>query len=125
MPALNELHEQYGEQAAFWMVYIEEAHASDVWQAGANEREEILISNHRDINERNAAAQSCVRKLGIEFPAIVDDFENSTERAYSGWPDRLYVIDEQGRVAFKSAAGPYGFKPDGVEQTLERLLGTG
>jgi len=32
------------------------------------------------------------------------------EKAYTGWPDRLYLIDKEGRVAFKSAPGPFGFK---------------
>ena len=32
--------------------------------------------------------------LGIKLPAVVDRFDDSTGRwAYSGWPDRLYVID--------------------------------
>jgi type I thyroxine 5'-deiodinase len=68
-------------------------------------------------------AQACIRDLGIEFPAVVDDFANSTEAAYTGWPDRLYVIDAKGTVAYKSAPGPYGFNPDGVEETLTKLLG--
>ena len=57
-------------------------------------------------------------KLGIKFPALIDEFNNPTEVAYAGWPERLYVIDREGRVALKSAAGPYGFKPEQVAQTL-------
>ncbi len=67
-------------------------------------------------------AAVCVRDLGIEFPAIVDDFDDSVETAYTAWPDRLYVVDAAGRIAYKSEAGPYGFRPKGVEATLERLL---
>ena len=51
-----------------------------------------------------------------------DDLSNSTEIAYTGWPDRLYVIDRAGKVAYKSAAGPYGFKPAEVEATLKFLI---
>jgi type I thyroxine 5'-deiodinase len=54
---------------------------------------------------------------------VVDDFANSTELAYTGWPDRLYVIDAEGKIAYKSAPGPYGFEPGGVEETLTKLLG--
>jgi hypothetical protein len=32
------------------------------------------------------------------------------------------VIDRDGRIAHKSAAGPFGFKPAAVQATLERLL---
>jgi len=61
-------------------------------------------------------------KLGIEFPALIDDFNNPTEMAYTGWPDRLYVINREGRIAYKSDAGPYGFKPPKVEETLQWLI---
>jgi Iodothyronine deiodinase len=61
-------------------------------------------------------------KLGIEYPALVDDMGDSTERAYTAWPDRLYVIDRDGRVAFKSKPGPFGFHTEDVARTLEKLL---
>jgi type I thyroxine 5'-deiodinase len=64
----------------------------------------------------------CVTKLGIELPALVDGPDNRVERAYTAWPDRLYVIDRAGVVAYKSAAGPFGFKPSEVQATLERLV---
>jgi type I thyroxine 5'-deiodinase len=68
-------------------------------------------------------AGTCAANLGIEFPALVDDMRNATEIAYTGWPDRLYVIGADGRIAHKSAAGPFGFKPDEVRETLKRLAG--
>ena len=125
MPALNLLYDKYREQAEFWMVYIEEAHASDVWQVAVNERNELVFAVPSSIEERAELAVVCIRDLGIEFPAVVDSFDNSVEEAYTAWPDRLYVVDVEGRVAYKSEAGPYGFRPAGVETTLERLLGSG
>lgn len=105
------------------MVYIEEAHASDVWQVGANERDQVIVVSPASFEQRNSVARSCVRNLGIKFPAVIDDFENSTERAYTAWPDRLYVVDREGLVAYKSDAGPYGFRTSYVEEALKRLLG--
>ncbi len=64
----------------------------------------------------------CLTKLGIELPALVDRPDNRVERAYAGWPDRLFVIDRNGVVAYKSAAGPFGFKPEQVETALKRIL---
>ena len=43
-----------------------------------------------------------MRKLGIKFPAVLDEFGNSTEQAYTGWPDRIYLIDSQGRMHSKA-----------------------
>ena len=66
-------------------------------------------------------AGSCVRKLGIKFPAVLDGFDNSTEKAYTGWPDRIYLIDKQGRIAYKSKPGPFGFKPEELEVALKDI----
>lgn len=104
------------------MVYIEEAHALDAWQDDDNIKAHIFLHSTRTLSERCSVAGTCVTKLGIEFPAVVDDLANTTERAYTAWPDRLYVIDRDGRVAYKSKPGPFGFKPEEVSQTLERLF---
>ena len=105
---------------AFYVVYIVEAHASDMWQTDANLRQGVVFASPKSMGEREAVASSCVRNLHIQIPALVDDFHNSTEAAYTGWPDRLYVIDREGRVAYKSGAGPYGFHPREMERVLEQ-----
>lgn len=69
--------------------------------------------------------QMCVAKLGIRIPAVVDGFDNSTERAYTAWPDRLYLIDRDGKVAFKSPPGPFGFKPQALESAIAKLAPNG
>jgi len=89
----------------------------------ANLHDQVVLASPKDEDERESVAGTCVRKLGIEFPAVVDKFSNSTEQAYTGWPDRIYLIDGQGKVAFKSRPGPFGFKPDQLRAALERLLG--
>jgi len=67
-------------------------------------------------------ASLCTVKLGLHIPALVDTMGNPTELAYTGWPDRLYVIDREGKIAHKSDAGPYGFKPAAVRESLQKLL---
>ena len=87
-----------------------------------NEKENVVFRNPRSYDERSNVAATCSTNLGTEFTALVDSIENSTERAYTAWPDRLYVISGDGRIAFKSDAGPFGFKPQGVADVLQRLL---
>jgi hypothetical protein len=103
-------------------VYILEAHPSDVWQMQSNIKDNVILRSPRDAAERAEVAGTCVRKLGIKFPALVDGFDNAAERAYTGWPDRLYLIDAQGRVAYKSRPGPFGFHPEDLKAQLEKLL---
>jgi len=83
-------------------------------------RDGVQFASARSYGERTTTASACVRNLGIHIPAILNGIENKTERAYTGWPDRLYLIGTDGRVAFKTAPGPYGFSRRGLEQALEQ-----
>ena len=103
-------------------MYILEAHPSDVWQMQSNIKDKVVFSSPKSLDERAEVAGSCVRKLGIKFPAVLDEFGNSTERAYTGWPDRLYLIDAAGRVVYKSKPGPFGFKPDDLRAAVANLV---
>jgi hypothetical protein len=122
VPALNKLYRDYRDRAAFYIVYIQEAHPIDAWQVSDNLKDDVLVASTTTKDERYNVAGLCVKNLGIELPALVDEADNRVELDYTGWPDRLYVIDRDGRIAHKSAAGPFGFKPAAVQATLERLL---
>jgi len=87
----------------------------------SNVKQNVVFNSPRDYNERTGVADACVRKLNIEIPALIDGFDNPVERAYTGWPDRLYVIDREGRVVLKSKPGPFGFHPEQVRQKLSEL----
>lgn len=122
MPALNKLFREYRDRVAFYVVYIQEAHPIDAWQTDSNIEDDVLVASTQTLDERANVAGICVRNLGIELPALIDEPDDRVERAYTGWPDRLYVIDAEGRVAHKSAPGPFGFKPAEVAETLRRLV---
>jgi hypothetical protein len=122
VPALNDLYKKYGDRTAFYIIYIQEAHPVDAWQMDVNVKEGALLATTKTLADRTQAADTCLIKLGLDLPALVDGPDDKVERAYTGWPDRLYVVDKDGRIAFKSAAGPFGFKPEDVETTLRKLL---
>jgi len=105
------------------VVYILEAHPSDVWQMESNVRDQVVFASPKNEEERASVAGACVRKLGIKFPAVLDEFGNAAERAYTGWPDRIYLIDGRGRVVYKSRPGPFGFKPDELRGALQNTVG--
>jgi hypothetical protein len=106
---------------AFFAVYIQEAHPSDIWQMQSNVRENVIFRNPRSDGERFQVADSCVRTLGIRFPALIDGIDNSVERDFTGWPDRMFLIDREGRIVYKSEPGPFGFHPDQLAAALRRL----
>jgi hypothetical protein len=88
----------------------------------SNLKDNVVFASPKNEEERAFVAGACVRKLGIKFPAVIDGFDNTTEKAYTGWPDRLYLIDRDGKVAYKSAPGPFGFHPDDLKAALKRIV---
>ena len=103
-------------------MYITEAHPSDVWQMESNIKDKVVFASPRSEDERASVAGTCVRKLGIEIPALLDEFGNSTETQYTAWPDRLYLIDRNGKVAYKSKPGPFGFNTEELRAALTKVV---
>ena len=89
----------------------------------SNVRDKVVFASPRTEAERGEVAGACVRGLKIRIPALVDSLNDHVERSYTGWPYRLYLIDRDGRIAFKSAPGPYGFNPKELETALRTLAG--
>jgi len=89
-----------------------------------NVEDNVIFTSPANEEERDTIASACVRKLDLKIPAVLDEFGNSTEKAYTAWPDRIYLVDTSGQVAYKSKPGPFGFKAselrDALEQTLRR-----
>jgi hypothetical protein len=90
----------------------------------SNVRDGVMFRSPQDEMERASVAGACVRKLGIKFPALIDSFDNRVESAYTGWPDRLYLIGQGGRVLYKSKPGPFGFHPDDLAQAIQKSMAT-
>jgi hypothetical protein len=89
----------------------------------SNVHDNVLFRSPRDEEERTEVAGTCVRRLGIKFPAVVDSFDNQVENAYTGWPDRLYLIGSDGHVLYKSKPGPFGFHPGDLAAALKKAVG--
>ncbi len=82
----------------------------------------MLFKSPTTATERFETAEMCVVKLAIKLPALLDGMDNRIERAYTGWPDRLYLIATDGRIRYKSAAGPFGFSTSALESSLQETL---
>lgn len=114
--------EKYKDKVEFLLVYIREAHPTDGWQVPINEREGILLATAKDIEQKEDHASLCVLRLDIKFTTLVDNMDNKVEANYSGWPDRLYVIGKDGRIAWKGSPGPQGFRPPELEAAIQQEL---
>jgi hypothetical protein len=70
--------------------------------------------------ERRAVASTCAVNLRLRMAMVVDGVDNAVASAYGGWPDRLYLIGQDGVIAFQGGEGPFEFKPEALERALER-----
>jgi len=104
------------------MVYIREAHPVDGWQVGANRREGILIEQPQTFAARLDVAKQMCSKLDIKIPGVIDKLDDRVNKAYSAWPDRLYLVGRDGRIAYKGGRGPRGFRPAELEAAIQREL---
>ena len=119
---IEKLFHRYKDRATFVMVYVREAHPTDGWRMESNDRTGAITAQPKTYDERVAVAQKCGRVMSLAFPMLVDTIDDAAGTRYSGMPGRLYVIDREGKLAFKSGRGPYLFKPAEMEHSLVLLL---
>jgi hypothetical protein len=119
---LEELKKRYGDRVEFIAVYVREAHPTDGWRMDSNDEAGIAIEQPRDAAARQTVARRCCDSLKISMTMVMDEMDDRVGHAYSGMPDRLYLVDRQGRVAYKGGRGPFGFKPGELEQAIVMLL---
>jgi len=113
---------EVGDDAHFLMVYIREAHASDEWQMLDNAHDSVSVVQPITQYDRNNVASECGSRMEISFPLVVDDMDDTVNKLYGAWPERLYVIAADGTVAYQGDYGPFGFDPDGMRDVLMRQI---
>ena len=113
------MHARYRDRVRFVLVYCREAHAIDSFLP-------MQFGNIEDpitAPERHELAKRCSAELGMTLPAVVDGLDDMVSKAYGGWPERLYLIGTDGKVAYRGGPGPFGFDPDGFEVAIRAHLG--
>ena len=112
----------YGDRVAFLNVYVREAHPTEGWRMESNDRAGVVFDQPTTDAERNEVASQCCAALKMTIPLVVDGIDDRVGHLYSGMPDRLYLIDRDGKVAYKGGRGPFGFKPAELEQAISLHL---
>ena len=116
---MAQIYRQCKDSVEFFVVYVQEAHPTDGWQVESNVQEGVLFSQHRSYDERESVARSCSIDLHIGLPIIIEEMDNAIDEAYGAAPERLYLVDVDGNVAYHGGAGPHFFDLDEWEQAIE------
>jgi len=119
---MEKLYKQYRDTSQWLLVYIDEVQPADGWQAETKVESGYEVDQPENIEERLAMARICHKKLRISLPVIVDNLDDKTSADYAGWPDRLYIVDKEGKIAYKGRKGPGGFRLMEMKEALNRIL---
>ncbi len=123
---MERLYQEYKDIADFRLVYIKEAHAADSsWPVPY--AKDMGITNHTNMAERCEVAQKLLSDKKLTIPTIVDGLDDRVNKAYHAWPDRIFLVRKDGRLAVAAERGPFGFAPalQEVAQWLEQYRAGG
>ena len=104
---MKQLISEYDDRVQFVFVYVLEAHPIDGWNTNSNRSDDVMYAQPINLTERAKVANDWRRTYSLENPVVLDWPDNRINADYAGGPERLYVLDANGMVTFKSEQGPY------------------
>ena len=119
--ATDKLYSTYKDRVHFFLIYIREAHPTDGWVMPGNQ---FVVKSPKTTEERRGIAREFAKRLNVSIPILVDTHDDKVEKTYACWPNRMYVLDAQGKIADKGMAGPGGTATSAqrAPQVLDRLM---
>jgi len=118
-----QIFNDYKDRADFLTVYVREAHPTDEWQMKSNVKEDVCYVQPKTMEQRIAIANDFVKRYSYPIPFGIDDMSNTVNDLYAAWPERLYIVDETGRIAYRGGMGPFNYKPKEVRDWLAAKYG--
>ena len=86
-----------------------------------NVGEGIIFQQPQGDDDRAAIAQTCILNLSFEMPMLLDDASDQVDGKYMAMPERLFVVDADGIIAWRSEMGPWGFDVDAWAKAIEAV----
>jgi hypothetical protein len=113
----------YQDHADFLTIYVREAHPTDEWQMKSNVKDEVCYAQPKNLEQRVAIANDFIKRFNYPVPFGIDDMSNAANDAYSAWPERLYIVDESGHIAYRGGMGPFNYHPAEARAWLATRFG--
>jgi len=119
------IYDDYKDHADFLTIYIREAHPIDEWRMKSNEKDRVDVCyvQPKTLAQRVAIANDFAKRFKYGLPFGIDDMSNAANNAYAAWPERLYIIDENGHISYKGGNGPFKYDPREVRAWLAQKFG--
>jgi hypothetical protein len=117
------MYNDYKQHVDFLTVYVREAHPTDEWQMKSNVKDDVCYAQPKSLEQRVAIANDFTQRFHYPLPFGIDDMGNVAEHAYAAWPERIYILDENGRIAYRGGMGPFNYHPAEVRAWLAQRYG--
>jgi hypothetical protein len=118
-----QIYNDYKNHADFLTVYVREAHPTDEWQMKSNVKDDVCYAQPKNLEQRVAIANDFVTRFKYPVPFGIDDMSNAANDAYAAWPERLYILDESGHIAYRGGMGPFKYNPAEAREWLAARFG--
>jgi len=86
-------------------------------------QDDVCYAQPKTLEQRVAIANDFAKRFKYAVPFGIDEMNNAANDAYAAWPERLYVLDEQGCVSYKGGNGPFKYDPKEVRAWLAKRFG--
>ena len=113
---MTAVYEKFHSKVDFLAVYISEAHAADEWKLYTD----VCFDQPKTIDERFEICSKFASRLHCNMELVVDTMSNEAQGAFSSWPERLYCVGPDKKIAYKGALGPDGYLPEEVDTWLSK-----
>jgi len=122
---IEKIYEDYKDHADFLTIYIREAHPIDEWRMRSNEKDkdDVCYVQPKTLEQRVAIASDFTKRFKYTLPFGIDDMNNAANDAFAAWPERLYIVDETGKISYKGGNGPFKYDPKEVRAWLAGRYG--
>lgn len=85
----------------------------------SNLDEDVCYPQPHSLEQRVAIANDFIERFHYPIPLAVDDMGDTANHLYAGWPERIYILDESGRIVYRGGLGPFHYHPQEARAWLD------
>ena len=91
---------RYRDVLNIYLIYINEAHASDIWPIGLSAG--VINKSHKILNDRQRCAKNLIHRLEFKIHVYLDNMNNDFKKKFASWPFRAIIVKNT-KIVYNSA----------------------